>query len=547
MADQKPGFFTRWFMSTNHKDIGTLYIIFSIFAGLVGGLFSVIMRMELQDPGVQFLLDDAGNPNGQLWNSIITAHGFIMVFFVVMPGLIGGFGNWFVPLMIGAPDMAFPRLNNISFWLIIPAFLLLLGSAVVDSPLFTQGLQAVDNWLDLFGTGAGTGWTVYPPLSDKLGHPGFAVDMAIFALHLAGASSILGAANFITTIFNMRAPGMTLHKMPLFVWGMLITSFLLILAVPVLGGAITMLLTDRNFGSTFFNPEGGGDPLLYQHLFWFFGHPEVYIMILPAFGIISHIISTFSERPIFGYLGMAYAMVSIGFVGFIVWAHHMYTSGMSVDARAYFTAATLIIAVPTGIKIFSWIATMWGGSIQFKTPMLWAIGFIFLFTMGGVTGVILANAGMDTALHDTYYVVAHFHYVLSLGAVFALFAGFYYWIGKMSGRQYPEWMGVIHFWMTFIGVNLVFFPQHFLGLQGMPRRYIDYPDAYAGWNEISSYGSYLTGIATLWFIFVAFYTLFKGKKVSDNYWDAKPQSMTLEWTISSPPPFHQFDIQPKVK
>ena len=547
MADHKPGFFSRWFMSTNHKDIGTLYIIFSIIAALIGGGFSMIMRMELQEPGVQFLTDAAGNPNGQMWNAIVSAHGLIMVFFVVMPGLIGGFGNWFVPLMIGAPDMAFPRLNNISFWLIVPAFLLLLASALVGSPLMTQGLDAVQSWMDLLGPGAGTGWTVYPPLSSTLGHPEMAVDLAIFALHLAGASSILGAANFITTIFNMRAPGMTLHKMPLFVWAMLVTSFLLVLSVPVLGGAITMLLTDRNFGTSFFDPEGGGDPLLYQHLFWFFGHPEVYIMILPAFGIVSHIVSVFSQRPIFGYLGMAYAMVSIGFVGFIVWAHHMYTTGLDVDTRAYFTAATMIIAVPTGVKIFSWIATMWGGSISFKTPMLFAIGFIFLFTVGGVTGVVLSNAGMDTALHDTYYVVAHFHYVLSLGAVFALFAGYYYWIGKISGRQYPEWMGVIHFWMTFVGVNLIFFPQHFLGLQGMPRRYIDYPDAYAGWNEISSYGAYLTGIATVWFLITALYTMFAGRKVGENYWDAKPQSMTLEWTLSSPPPFHQFEIQPKVK
>ncbi len=521
-ADHPTGW-RRWVMSTNHKDIGTMYLIFAIAAGLVGGFLSIMMRLELAEPGLQYF------SNPQTYNVFVTGHGLIMVFFVVMPAVIGGYGNWFVPLMIGAPDMAFPRMNNISFWLLPASLSLLLIS------LFVEGAPG--------SNGFGGGWTVYPPLS-VAGHPGPALDFGILSLHLAGASSILGAINFITTILNMRAPGMTMHKMPLFAWALLVTAFLLLLSLPVLAGAITMLLTDRNFGTSFFDPTNGGDPILYQHLFWFFGHPEVYIMILPGFGIVSHIISTFSKKPIFGYLGMAYAMVAIGAVGFIVWAHHMYTAGLALNTQRYFVFATMVIAVPTGVKIFSWIATMWGGSIRFSAAMHWAVGFIFLFTVGGVTGVVLSNAGLDRNLHNTYYVVAHFHYVLSLGAVFSIFAAWYYWFPKMSGRIIPEAIGKLHFWVAFIGANVLFFPMHFTGLAGMPRHYVDYPEAFAGWNKISSIGSYIFAFGLLIFFYGIFKAFTSPVRAANSPWGEG--ATTLEWTLTSPPPYHQFETLPRI-
>jgi cytochrome c oxidase subunit 1 len=532
-ADHRPSLWDwkRWVYSTNHKDIGLMYLVFAVFAGIVGGAMSGIIRLELAEPGIQFFTGEAGSMfgNPHNYNVIVTMHGLIMIFFMVMPALIGGFGNYFLPIMIGAPDMAFPRMNNISFWILPFSFILMTIS------MFVPGAGT---------NGFGGGWVMYPPLSTT-GHSGPAFDLVILSLHIAGISSILGAINFITTILNMRAPGMTLHRMPLFAWSMLVTAFLLVLSLPVLAGALTMLLTDRNFGTNFFNPEGGGDPVMYQHLFWFFGHPEVYILILPAFGIVSHIVATFSKKPIFGYLGMAYAMVAIGAIGFIVWAHHMYTVGMGVDLKAYFVAATMIIAVPTGIKIFSWIATMWGGSIEFKLPMLWAVGFIFLFTVGGVTGVVLANAGIDMVLHDTYYVVAHFHYVLSLGALFGIFAGFYYWFPKFTGYHYNGFLGGLHFWLMFIGANIVFFPQHFLGLQQMPRRYVDYADAHALWNLVSSYG-YLVIMASMVFFFAMVVEAFvRRRRAEANPWGEG--ATTLEWTLSSPPPFHQFNKLPRIQ
>ena len=507
---------SRWLFTTNHKDIGTLYLWFAFVMLLVGGAMAMYIRAELWQPGIQL-----SDPN--FFNQMTTMHGLIMVFGAVMPAFVG-LANWQVPMMIGAPDMALPRMNNWSFWILPFAALLLV------STLFMEG------------GGPNFGWTMHAPLSSTYAPP--STDFFIFAVHLLGLSSIMGAINIIATILNMRAPGMTLMKMPLFVWSWLITAFLLIAVMPVLAGAVTMMLTDRNFGTTFFEAAGGGDPILFQHVFWFFGHPEVYIMILPAFGVISQIIPTFARKPLFGYSSMVYATASIAFLSFIVWAHHMYTTGMPVAGELYFMYATVMIAVPTGVKVFNWLATMWKGSMTFETPMLWAMGFLVLFTLGGFTGLMLGVAPADFQYHDTYFVVAHFHYVLVSGALFGIIAGVYYWFPKWTGKMYDEKLAKIHFWWSAIAFNVLFFPQHFLGLAGMPRRIPDYPLQFTDWNVISSIGGFAYGLSWLMYLYIIVKALRSGEKATDEVWEGADG---LEWTVPSPAPYHTFSTAPEVK
>ena len=509
----------RWVYATNHKDIGTLYLLFSFTMLMIGGLLAMLIRLELFQPGLQFV-------NPELFNQFTTMHGLIMVFGAIMPAFVG-FANWMLPLQIGAPDMAFARMNNFSFWLLIPAAIMLVLSFFMP------------------GGAPAAGWTLYAPLTLQMGP---SMDAGIFAMHLMGASSIMGSINIIVTILNMRAPGMTLMKMPLFAWTWLITAYLLIAVMPVLAGAITMTLTDRHFGTTFFQPAGGGDPVMYQHIFWFFGHPEVYIMILPAFGIVSQVIPAFSRKPLFGYSSMVYATASIAILSFMVWAHHMFATGMPVTGQLFFMYATMLIAVPTGVKVFNWVATMWRGSLTFETPMIFAIGFLFVFTMGGFTGLILSMAPLDIQMHGTYYVVAHFHYVLVAGSLFALFSGWYYWAPKWTGWMYNETRGKIHFWASMIFFNITFFPMHFLGLAGMPRRYADYPAQFTDFNQVATIGAFGFGLAQVYFLFAVALPAYRGggelEKASDKPWDG---AEGLEWTVPSPAPFHTFENPPTVE